>query len=259
VLPAKRRALILEAVRREAMVSLKDLSDRLGMSLSTVRRDVDYLAQSGHIERTHGGAMLSATTSPLFEPEAEIGTAVAAAAKEAIGRHAAGMIQPGHCVIFDSGSTTAAAARAAVARRLTFTAFTNDLHIAALLATSPSVTVHVPGGRVRPGSATILGSAAVASVGLLRADLAFVGTHAITPEDLSDTSIELADLKRAIIAAADRAILLVDSSKLFQRAFCSFGSPSAFHLVITDSQIGADDQAALLARGVILSVVAEAP
>jgi DeoR family transcriptional regulator, aga operon transcriptional repressor len=258
VLPAKRRALILEAVRREAMVSLKDLSDRLGMSLSTVRRDVDYLAQSGHLERTHGGAMLSATTSPVFEPESEIATAIEAAAKAAIGRHAAEMIRPGHCVIFDSGSTTAAAARAAAARGVAFTAFTNDLQIAALLAASPSVTVHVPGGRVRPGSSTILGSAAVASVALLRADIAFVGTHAMTPEDLSDTSIELAELKRAIIAAADRAVLLVDSSKMFHRAFCSFGTPSDCHLVVTDNQILPDRRAALLARGVPL-VLAEDP
>lgn len=259
MLPAKRRALILEAVRREAMVSLKDLADRLGMSLSTVRRDVDYLAQSGHLERTHGGAMLTPTTSPVFEPEPEISTALAAAEKDSIGRHAAAMIRPGHCVIFDSGSTTAAAARAAAARGIAFTAFTNDLQIAALLAASPSVIVHVPGGWVRPGSATILGSAAVASVRLLRADIAFVGTHAITPEEVSDTSIELSDLKRAIIAAADRAILLVDSSKMFQRAFCSFGAPSAFDLVVTDGQIGAAEQAALRASGVSLSVVGDAP
>jgi DeoR/GlpR family transcriptional regulator of sugar metabolism len=258
MLPAKRRALILEAVRREAMVSLKDLSDRLGMSLSTVRRDVDYLAQSGHLERTHGGAMLSPTTSPVFEPEPEIASEVEAAAKAAIGRHAAGMIRPGHCVIFDSGSTTAAAARAAASQGIAFTAFTNDLKIAVVLAASPAVTVHVPGGRVRPGSSTILGSAAVAAVGLLRADIAFVGTHAMTPEDLSDTSIELAELKRAIMAGADRAVLLADSSKMFQRAFCSFGSPSDCHVVVTDSRITPDRKAALVARGVPL-VLADVP
>ncbi len=259
MLPAKRRALILETVRREAMVSLKDLADSLGMSLSTVRRDVDYLAQSGHLERTHGGAMLSPTSSPVFEPEPEIATAVEAAAKAAIGAHAAAMLHPGQCVIFDSGSTTAAAARAAVARNIPFTAFTNDLQIAALLAASTAVTVHVPGGRVRPGSATILGSAAVAAIGLLRADLAFVGAHAMTPEEVSDTSIELAEIKRAIIAAAGRPVLLVDSSKMFHRAFCGFGAPAQFHRVITDARIDGARQGALAARGVALEIVDAPP
>ncbi len=157
----------------------------------------------------------------------------------------------------DGGATTAAAALAAVTRGVSFTAFTNDLGIAGTLSASPSVQTYVAGGVVRPGSATLIGSGAVQSVQRLRADLAFVGTHAITPEVLSDTSIELADTKRAILAAAERIVLLVDSTKIFSRAFCEFGRTADIGLLVTDTRLGSDARAELGSRKVPVELSAE--
>lgn len=258
MLPAKRRAKILEVLRREKMASIKDLSDVLGISVSTVRRDVEYLAESGHLSRTHGGAMVQDTHFTTFEPEPEIATAMEGAAKTAIGRRAAELILPGQTVIFDSGTTTMAAAKAARARGIGFTAFTNDLGIATVLSGNPAIQTHISAGYVRPGTGTLLGAAAVQSVGRLRADLAFIGTHAMTVDDVSDTSIELAEIKRAIISATDKAILLVDSSKMDHRAFCAFGRTSELALIITDSRIAPVGRAAFEARGLPLDIVDEA-
>jgi DeoR/GlpR family transcriptional regulator of sugar metabolism len=251
-----RRARIIELLRRDGMAALKDLSDALGVSVSTLRRDVDYLCETGHLDRTHGGAMLAVTRTQGFEPAADIAEATESNAKAAIGHRAAELIQPGQTVIFDSGTTTAAAARAAVDRGVSFTAFTNDLAIARALAASATVLVHVAGGTVRPGSATLIGAGALQSVTRLRADLAFVGTHAMTPEMLSDTSIELAEIKRAILLAAERVVLLVDSSKMFSRAFCEFGDPRDLHLVITDSRLPSEARAALGHRKVPVELAA---
>lgn len=257
MLPAKRRAKILELVRREGMSSLKDLSESLDISISTARRDVEYLAQSGHLARTHGGAMLHENHFKVFEPDRDIASAMESAAKLAIGQRAGDLIQPGQCVIFDSGSTTMAAAQAASARGIPFTAFTNDLGIASILAANSAIQTFVCAGHVRAGTLTLLGGEAVQSVARLRADIAFVGTHALTADELSDTSIELAEIKRAIIAAADLVVLLADSTKMFNRAFCSFGRTSDLDLIITDTRIKSEAMAALAERGVPIETVRE--
>jgi DeoR/GlpR family transcriptional regulator of sugar metabolism len=91
----------------------------------------------------------------------------------------------------------------------------------------------------------------------LRADLAFVGTHAMEPDVLSDTSIELAEIKRAILASAEKVVLVVDSTKIFSRAFCEFGRTSEIGLLITDSRLGSDARAELGSRRIPLELSAE--
>jgi DeoR/GlpR family transcriptional regulator of sugar metabolism len=258
MLPAMRRARIIELLRKDGMGSLKDMADALKVSLSTLRRDVDYLCDSGHLERTHGGAVLNVNRQGSFEPEPEIASELESAAKRAVGQRAAGMIKPGQTVIFDSGTTTAAAALFARERGIAFTAFTNDLAIAGLLSASAVIQVFVAGGRVRTCSTTLLGSGALQSILRLHADIAFIGTHSLTATELSDTSIELADIKRAILKAADNVVLLADSSKIFSRAFCSFGRTSDIGLLVTDDRLSPQAEADLLAASVPLEIVPEA-
>ncbi|MCC5974716.1 MAG: DeoR/GlpR transcriptional regulator [Rubellimicrobium sp.] len=238
------------------MATLKDMSEALGVSMSTLRRDVDYLGESGHLERTHGGAMLNEDRRRALELEPAIASELESNAKRAIGYAAAELILTGQTVMFDSGTTTAAAARAARDRGIPFTAVTNDLAIAGLLSSSPSIRVLVVGGFVRTGTSTLLGPEILRAVSRLRADLVFIGTHALTPDDLSDTSADLADLKRSFVEAGERAIALVDTSKIFSRAFCSFANTRELDRVITDSRIRPEDLQALRDR-VEVEIVSE--
>ena len=256
MLPALRRARIIELLRKDGMASLKGMSDALGVSISTLRRDVDYLSDSGHVARTHGGAMMNLNQVGSFEPEPEIASALESGAKRMIGHRAAALIQPGQTVIFDSGTTTAAAAQSARERAIPFTAFTNDLAIGRTLSASAAIPTFMAGGYIRPASTTVLGSDALQSIARLKADIAFIGTHAMTADELSDTSIELAEFKRAILLAARRVVLLVDSSKIFSRAFCSFGRTTDVGMIITDDRISAEALAELRARGITVDLVA---
>ena len=259
MLPAKRRARIIELLRTEHAASLRDMADALGMSLSTARRDVDYLCGTGLLQRTHGGAMLEAAGLKTVEPAPEIASAMASLEKQAIGRRAAAMIEPGQTVIFDSGTTTGAAALSARDRNIPFTAVTNDLAIGSILAGNSAIHTTVTGGQVRPGSSTLLGAAAAQMIGRLRADIAFIGTHALTAEALSDTSTELADIKGAILRAADRVVLLADSGKFFSTAFCTFGRLIDVHLIVTDSKLPAEHAAAIRGLGIPLEIVEALP
>jgi DeoR/GlpR family transcriptional regulator of sugar metabolism len=253
--PAQRRARILEHLRLEESASLRELSDKLKISLSTIRRDVDYLCETGHLQRTHGGAILEASALLGFEPEPEIASAMASAEKKAIGMRAAALIRPGQSVIFDSGSTTAAAALAARDRNIPFTAVTNDLQIGTILSASPVISTTVTGGQVRSGSTTLLGATTAGMLAGLHADIAFIGTHALTQEHLADTSPELAEIKKIILKSAELVVLLADSGKFFTSAFCTFGKLTDVDLVITDDRLSLDHAATIGALGVPMEIV----
>lgn len=237
MLAAKRRARILQYLRSESFASLNDLADRLDMSVSTIRRDLDYLDQTGHLVRTRGGAMLDPGMSELREVEADISAEIEATAKRAIGQAAARMIAPGSSVIFDSGTTTAAVARAAIAEGRDFSSFTNDLTIAGMLAQA-GYEVEMPGGRVRPGSSTLIGATCVRAIARLRPDIAFIGAHAVCPEGLSDSTTELAEVKAAILAAGRKTMLVADATKFDSRSYCLFGGLDRLQRVFSDSRLG---------------------
>jgi DeoR/GlpR family transcriptional regulator of sugar metabolism len=259
MLPALRRARIIEFIRRDGAAGLKEMSESLGVSVSTLRRDVDYLCDQGQLERTHGGAIRNEGRRLGVELDRDIAFELESDAKRAIGLRAATMIQPGQTVIIDSGTTTAALARAARERGISFHAITNDLGIAGILSEGPAVvSVTVTGGRVRTGTNTLLGTDTVESITRLHADLAFVGTHALSELEMSDTSIELATLKRAMIGAAQRVVLLADSSKIFSRSFCSFGRVDDLELLISDNRLTSDQRTILAENGLNVDLVVPA-
>ena len=114
MIAAQRRALILEHLRRYGADSIMALAQTIGVSPSTIRRDLDYPDRERHIVRSHGGAILSERLHTTFEPQREIDAQIAHAAKAAIGARAAELLETGQSVIFDSSSTVLEAAKVVV-------------------------------------------------------------------------------------------------------------------------------------------------
>jgi DeoR family transcriptional regulator of aga operon len=255
LIPAARRAKALELLRRDGAVSIQRLADEMGMSISTARRDVDFLTAAGYLERSHGGALLSMRSRTTFEPTSDIAHQAARPAKVAIGRHAASLIEDGQSIILDSSSTVLEAAHALMECDLTLTVVTNDLRIAIALSDLPKVQLIVPGGQVRTGSFTLVGSAAHAVVQSLRADVALIGVHSLAGLRPSDTSLEVASIKRSLIGAANRVLLLLDSSKFEQSAFCEICPIQRIHEVICDDGMAPDDRRGLEQLGVRVTLV----
>ncbi len=257
LLPAQRRQRIVDFLQRHGAVTISQLEQALGASLSTLRRDLDALAAEGLVDRTHGGALLrqQALAYTTFEPEAEAAAELSPREKAAIGQAAAAALVPRQTVIFDSGTTVLEAARAAVRRGIPLTAVTNDLAIAQVLGQSSLVQVHVLGGVLRPGSHTVIGQPLVEQAATLRAELLLMGAHAVTGTALSETSAEVAAVKRALMAAADTRRLLVDASKFRPRAFKQFGALTEFEELITDRGLPAAEEEGLRALPLKLTVV----
>lgn len=255
ILPAKRRAMILERVRQNGSATIQELADDIRASPSTIRRDLDQLTEEGYLERTHGGVLLVPPLRATFEREPSLNALLQHDQKIAIGLVAAQRLNPRDSVIFDSSSTVLEAARAAVLRDIPLTAVTNNLESALVCSKCPSWRVIMPGGTIRPSTQSMVGEPGEAFLGTIHVDVCLIGAYAVTGRVLTDATIEVASLKRAMIQSARRTILLVDSSKFQAPAFSTFCEISEIDEVITDDGISEADLAALRAQSVKVTVV----
>ena len=139
LLPVQRRNRIAEFLHHHGAVTLQQLAEALHVSLSTLRRDLDTLAEEGVVERTHGGAILKHQQYSTFEPNIAAARDLSPREKRLVGDAAAASLVPGQSVIFDSGSTVLEAAKAVVARKIELVAVTNDIEIAQILNSSPLI------------------------------------------------------------------------------------------------------------------------
>ena len=246
-IPAQRREELLALLRERGAASISQLSVALQTSESTVRRDLDYLDAERLVRRTHGGAVVVGRTTfePLFtdrrwhNPDE----------KTRIGRLAASLLEPGQSVLFDSSSTVLSAAEALVQRPVRITAVTNDVNLASVLTmASGGMKVLVPGGEIRAGSFTLLGSSTKSFLERLHVDVALVGIHAITGSLLTEGGLDVADVKRSIIQAAERVVLLADCSKFGPPAFFEVARTDVVHDLITDRDAPPDALDALRAE-----------
>jgi DeoR family transcriptional regulator of aga operon len=236
LLAPERHALILQYLRDNDVASLTVLTRLTGSSESTIRRDLlELSARNDAIRRTHGGAVSGRLESSTYEPPAKVAEQINVQAKRQIGQAAAELIGEGQCVMFDSGTTVMEAARAAVRRGIAMTAVTNDLAIAQMLNAAPQVRVIVTGGTARPHSNTLYGSPGETLLRTVHVDLLFLGVHAVSETGLTESSMEIAEMKRRMIDAAGMVVLLADESKFGRRAFARICDLKDIHAIMTDA------------------------
>ncbi|MDB5838706.1 MAG: bacterial regulatory, arsR family protein [Herminiimonas sp.] len=259
LLPTQRQSYILDVLAEQKVVSLHLLSERLGASFSTVRRDLDELVRKRVVERTHGGAMLTQSNQNWAEvPGDRTSSGNIRAAKESIGKLAATRIREGDSVIFDSSTTVLEAARIVAASRIRVTAVTNSIKIADLLATSENVRLIVPGGSRRAGTFVLAGEPGDSFFRRLHADIAFIGAQSASDGMLNDSRIESASAKRILIGAARTRILLIDSWKFGGPNFCDVAPLTEFEEIITDDALSEEQRYDLERRGIFVQTEAGA-
>lgn len=247
---AKRSEELLRIVRSEGEASIATLAQLLGISRSTIRRDLAALAKSGRILRTYGGAAIAGPARVRAAGPFDIET------KSLIGTAAAGLVNDGDTIVITGGTTTLELARRLIDRQ-GLTVITNGLDVAQVLIDRPGINLIVLGGIARPGIHSLLGHLTETAARELRADRLFMGIPAIDamrglmsdymPEVLTD---------RAILSIVREVVILADSSKLrrVEPAFvCGLGDVA---VLITDGGISTSDQTALEARGIRVMIAA---
>ncbi len=235
LIPAQRQGMILQILQTAGAASVQHLADTIGASISTLRRDLEALEQAGFVIRTFGGASLRAHSLSTLEPAHAVSAHIRHEEKVAIGITAARAIEAHQAVIFDSSSTVREAAREAVARGIPFTAITNDLAIAQLLAGSSQIKVIAIGGIVRGGSMTLFGAPGEEFLLGVKADIALMGAHAVTVDGISEATIEIARVKQLMLRAARATWVLADHTKLEESALFRICGLDAIRRIITDS------------------------
>ncbi len=208
---------MLELIGREGFARVADLGEAFRVSEVTIRSDLDLLDEQRAIRRVHGGAVLRGPGEPV-EPSFEESVGTSAAEKTRIAERAAAVVRPGSSLILDVGSTTAAIASALVARGdlVDVTVITNGLTIALELEKAiPRFQVIVTGGTLRPLQHSLVEPMATTVLRELHADLAFIGCNGVHPVNgVTNINLPEADLKRVMVDAAERSIIVADGSKI---------------------------------------------
>ena len=251
-LPAVRRAEMLGLVKQLGQITVNEMSARFDVSLDTIRRDLDTLADQGLISRTHGGAMpvdrMASADSP-FEQRID----AQQAAKTNIGRAAARLISSGETLIVNGGSTAVAFGRClGDLQRLTIV--TNNLSLPGTIPANAVSGLYLLGGEIRGGARITLGPVGFVGTRQIIADTAVIGIGGITEDGVSTSQIEEATMMAGIIAAARRTIMIADKTKFGRLGFAVVAPLDQVDVLVTDEEPGGELKAALEAAGVRIVV-----
>lgn len=236
---AERQQLIETLVASEGRVVVVDLARRFGVTTETVRRDLDQMETSGLVRRVHGGAVARSRRSTA-EPSLAERTTRSSDAKAAIAARALDALPADFegSVYLDAGTTTAAVAALLTQRPAGLAPLevvTHSMTIAHLLAGIPGLSLTAIGGRVRGLTAAAVGAQTVDAISRLRPDIAFVGTNGISAAfGLSTPDPDEAAVKRAIIAAARRRVVLADAEKFEAELLVSFASLDDVDVLVSE-------------------------
>jgi DeoR family fructose operon transcriptional repressor len=205
----ERHNAIRKIVKEHRRLNFAQLHKLIKVSPATLRRDLADLEKSGDVLRVHGGVLDPAyVRSEVSFDEKVLRNSPA---KKAIAAKAVSLVPAGSVVFVDAGSTCLEAGRILVGRK----DLTIVTHSVALIGLSlhGEARLLCPGGELRRVSGALVGSAALASLALLRTDVALIGASGLTPEGCSTTELSEAEMKRTILRGARRKILLADSTK----------------------------------------------
>ena len=237
----------------DGVVSVSELASFFGVSGETIRRDLKQLADRGQLDLVHGGAARRASIELPFKARVEQNVA----GKAGIGRVAAALVENDMTVLFDSGTTTLAVARALTAKQ-GLTVCTGSLAIAQLMCRVPGTVVYILGGRVDPVEEAAGHDDGHDSIGRFRFDIAFIGGGALSPDgEVTDYTRSGAEQRGRMIDAASRAFFVVDSSKFGRLTPLRIPHFRAASGVIVDERPPAPLAEALMATGVPLIVADE--
>jgi DeoR/GlpR family transcriptional regulator of sugar metabolism len=229
LLPAQRRQLILRAVRGGRGAEVVDLAQRFEVSEMTVRRDLAQLAQEGELIRVHGGAVSVREEPPFAEIAVE-----RREAKERIGRAAAELVRDGQTVMIDIGTTTLELARRLRDRELTV--ITSSIAVLEELFPCEGIELISLGGVVRRNYRSLVGVLAEDMLRQLTADISFIGASGIRPDlSIMDTTMVEVPIKRGMIAAADRVVLLADAAKFSMGGIVRVCGADELQAIVTDA------------------------
>jgi len=247
----ERRDKILELLADEGRVLARDLAERFGVSIDTIRRDLSIMEEEQLLKRTHGGAIPLPAVRRMPRPSSERygdGDAM----QNAIAKLAAIHIQENDTV-FVGGASIHHVLLKYLPRHFPFTVVTNSLRIADGLKDRKNMETYLIGGRIKP-SGNITDALANDMAGQFAFDLCFATGGGLSAKGLSTATPEAAIFARTVIEQSRRVVCLAEHHKIGVDGFARIVPLNRLHLVITDEETPEDAIGKLEAAGVKVAV-----
>ena len=247
VLVDQRRQQLLEMVRTRGFASLPQLVEQMGVSESTIRRDLDYLEETGVARRTHGGVFYVGPLPGFDEREpAEWDK------KKLIAQEAVKMIEDGDTLLLDGGSTTYEVARLLVGRPLQVV--TNSLPVANLFGSNTNCDLVLLGGYVYPRTGVTLGPYANEMLTRLSVRRTVLSVAGLNERGFYNSNLLLVETERAMMRAGEETIVVADSSKFGHQSLAHLAALSEAQHLVVDSEISPEWCDKVRAAGVNLHI-----
>ena len=241
MLAGERRELILSHAEAAGEVRVSDLTELLGVSDMTVRRDLNHLERHGWLRKVHGGAILAPNSTQEIGFEAK--RDLEQPAKRAIAARALAMIEPNMAIGISAGTTTWTLARLILESGMPLSVVTNSTTVADVLSSGTGadrVTVVLTGGTRTP-SAALVGPVADRAIAALHVDRLFLGVHGMDSQaGFTTPNLAEAATNAALMRNARQVVVLADSTKWQTVGLAGFGPLSAADVLITDDGLSPD-------------------
>lgn len=254
MLSVDRRKYILDQLKATGSVRVDKLSDELGVTQMTIRRDLDKLEDDVTVKRTHGGAVLYSHLHDEEDYEEKQGKN--REIKQALAKVANDLIRENSTVLLDAGTTTYELALLLRHRR-DLIIVTGDLKIASVLYRSEN-EVYFIGGKLEKKTGTVMETDCQSFLDYINVDYVFMGSSAIACDGyLSTTTLSKANIKKRIFGIAHKKILMVDETKFDKEAFAKIVPIYEFDIVVTNKKFDDDMCEKLEEEGVVIKAVKE--
>lgn len=254
--PSERRLQLMEMLLQNGTVHLSQLVELLQVSEGTVRNDLRYLERQGELIRTHGGAVLGSRTSSQKTPQTAVTDEQQKQLKaiQSIAKRAASLVEEGDIILLAGSPITQEMATELLPLK-SLTVLTNSVTIATILSRNPMQTVIVIGGQMRSERDTLDGHTAITMLQTLRVQKTFLSCDGIsTTQGFADDDIASAELKTAVLACANKSVILATADRLGKVALMSFAQLNQAHHLVTTENAPPEVLNALRAAGVQVSL-----
>lgn len=230
MLKEERHLKILNEVALHNRVLLTDIAESLNVSIDTVRRDVKELDALNKLKKVHGGAISLGFVS--FSPQNT--NIYALSEKTIIAKKAVSLLRDGSVILIDGGTTCLELARQ-IPHKLHLTCFTLSLPVALELLTKPNTEVIFIGGKLSKEAQLSIGANAVNNLSNIRVDYSFIGTGYVDPIfGLTEFDWDMVQLKKAVIDASKKTVLLSISEKLNSQHRYKTAEINAINTMVTE-------------------------
>ncbi len=240
MLPERRRNLIVKEIETQGFGTINDLSEKFSVSDMTIRRDLSMLQEDGRIRRTRGGAIPTQTVNVELQYASK--QLINRTSKELIARYAAeNFVRDGDIIILEGGTTATMMVPYLQGIR-NLTVITNGLYTTlSLQKMLPDLTLICTGGILREPSSTFVGPIVKSLFNDFHANKAFLSTTGLLLNfGFTDPSLLETEVKKAMIAASDQVIMLLDSGKVGVKSLVKVMNTSEPDILITDEDIPED-------------------